>query len=98
MRIDRRLVSRKTPGDGKLEISAVAAVELRQFGDTVPVEWNAQLAPASLSAFTCSCGKRDGPHDHHFLESTIFTSLPVGAEVDLILRAGTLHIELTHSG
>ena len=98
MHIDRRTVSRKTPGDGKLEISAGAAQRLAQFGETVPVEWNAQLAPATLSAFTCSCGKRDGPHDHHFLQSAIFTSLPVGAEVDLILRAGTLHVELTPSG
>lgn len=98
MRIDRRTVSRKTPGDGKLEISAAAAAQLAQFGESVPVEWNATLAPATLSAFTCSCGKRDGPHDHHFLQSPIFTSLPVGAEVDLILRAGTVHLALTHSG
>jgi hypothetical protein len=95
--LDRRTVSRKTPLDGKLEISGAAASRLAEFGPSVPVEWNACLAPATLSTLTCSCGKRDGPHDHHFLESSIFTTLPAGADVDLFLRAGTVHVTLTQS-
>lgn len=98
MRIDRRTVSRKTPRDGKLEISEAAAACLAEIGTDVAVEWNGATAPAELSHFSCTCGKAGGAHDHHFLQSPILASLPVGAEVDLFLRAQTVHVALTHSG
>ncbi len=98
MQIDRRTVSRKTPRDGKLEISEAAAARLASIGSDVAVEWNGASAPAVLSAFSCTCAKAGGTHDHHFLQSPILTSLPVGAGVDLFLRAHTVHVELTHSG
>jgi hypothetical protein len=98
MRIDRRIVSRKTPRDGKLEISEAAAARLAEVGTDVAVEWNGATAPAELSQFSCSCGKAGGAHEHHFLQSPILASLPVGAEVDLFLRAQTVHVALTHSG
>ena len=97
MHIDHRTVSRKTPRDGKLEISEAAAAHLANMGEEIHVEWNGARATATVSAFTCTCAKGGGPHDHHFLQSPIFTSLPVGAGVDLILRAGTVRVELTPS-
>ena len=97
MHIDRRRVSRKTPRDGKLEISEGAAARLAQVGTGIPVEWNGASASGTLSRFTCTCGSAEGTHDHHFLESAILTSLPVGADVDLILRAGIVHVALTPS-
>ena len=98
MQIDRRIVSRKTPRDGKLEISDAAAARLAEVGPDVAVEWNGATAPAELSQFSCSCDKAGEAHDHHFLQSPILASLPVGAEVDLFLRAQTVHVALTHSG
>lgn len=97
MRIDRRTVSRKTPRDGKLEISEAAAARLAAIGPAVAVEWNGATEPAELSTFSCTCGNAGGPHDHHFLQSAILASLPVGAEVDLFLRAHVVHVALTHS-
>ena len=98
MHVDRRTVSRKTPRDGKLEISEGAASQLATLGPDIPVEWNAKAGRAMISHFTCTCGKGDGQHEHHFLESPLLTSLPVGAEVDLIVRAGRVVVALTPAG
>ena len=98
MHIDRRIVSRKTPRDGKLEISEPAAAQLALLGPGIPVEWNGAAGAGAVSRFTCACAKGAGPHEHHFLESAVLTSLPVGAEVDLIVRAGRVHVALTHRG
>ena len=97
MQIDRRTVSRKTPNDGKLEISRAAADRLAEVEPPIIVEWSGESGPAALSTFDCTCAKADGAHIHHFLESPILRSLPVGEEVDLILRAGAISVALTHS-
>ena len=97
MHIDRRTVSRKTPRDGKLEISASAAAHLGAMGPGIPVEWTGMAGEAAITRFACACTKGEGPHEHHFLESALLTSLPVGAEVDLIVRAGRVHVALTPS-
>ena len=97
MRIDRRTVSRKTPRDGKLEISASAAARLAPLAARMTVSWDGTTAPAELSELACTCARAGGAHHHHFLQSRILTTLPVGAEVDLFLRAGTVSVELTPS-
>ena len=97
MHLDRRTVSRKTPRDGKLEISEAAAAHLAQLGGEIPIEWNGSAAQGVLSTFACSCGGTGVAHDHHFLQSPILMSLPVGADVDLILRAGTVQVAVTPS-
>ena len=97
MHLDRRIVSRKTPRDGKLEISEAAASRLARLPAGVTVEWGGSTAAGALSTFTCTCGTAGGPHEHHFLQSPLLASLPVGAEVDLILRTETVHVAVTPS-
>ena len=97
MHLDRRTVSRKTPRDGKLEISEAAAARLARLSAGVTVEWDGSTAAGVLSTFTCTCGTAGRPHEHHFLQSQILASLPVGTEVDLILRADTVHVAVTPS-
>src|SRR5688572_19479359 len=82
MHLDRRTVSRKTPRDGKLEISAGAAAQLQLSGSDLRAHWKSESAAASLSTMRCSCGGGDTQHEHFFLESEIFRGLPVGEEVE----------------
>ena len=91
MLIDRRVVSRKTPVDGKLEISADAAVRLEPYGPEMPVRAAGHAGRARLTAMTCMCLKAGGAgHTHHFLESPVFRTLAEGEEVVLRLEGGAV--------
>lgn len=88
--IERRTVSRKTPGDGKLEITKVAATRLASLGDHFAVVVDAQGRDprdghARLATMPCTCRGDDVPHVHHFIESDLLRALPAGSEVDLLL-------------
>lgn len=97
MQIDRRTVSRKTPRDGKLEISSTAAERLGTVGSALCAEWRGERAPAAVVSMSCSCGGADEKHEHFFLESPVLRTLPVGEEVDLALDAPTVLVALTPS-
>jgi hypothetical protein len=96
MLLERRTVSRKTPGDGKLEISALTADAVTPIGPTLTVELSGRHAPASVSAMTCTCAKGAGSaHRHLFLESDLLKELEAGAEVDLRLDRGAARLSVT---
>ena len=97
MRIDRRTVSRKTPRDGKLEISPAAATRLRELPGQLRVEWGGEAAPATIVSMSCNCGGSEQQHEHYFLESEIFRTLPVGEDVDVALESGVVHVAMTPS-
>ena len=98
MHIDRRTVSRKTPRDGKLEISPAAAARLEAAAaSTLSADWLGATAPAALVSMTCTCGAGDGTHEHRFLQSEVFRSLPVGQQVDLTLDSDTVRVAVTPS-
>ena len=94
--LERVVVSRKTPGDGRLMISAASAARLEALGG-VALERGGERAAARLHAMTCTCGKGDGhgAHVHHFVESPLLKALEPGTEVALELdeRAATLRVE-----
>lgn len=83
--IERRTVSRKTPGDGKLEITKVAARALESLGDRFTVTVDARRGDGRLGTMPCTCRGDDAPHVHYFVESELLRTLAAGTEVDLKL-------------
>jgi hypothetical protein len=81
--LERRAVSRKTPGDGRLEIAPASAARLRLTGATIEVEYAGRRAPGRLETMACSCAKAGGPHEHHFVSSELLKALRPGIDVDL---------------
>lgn len=87
-RIERRTVSRKTPGDGKLEITKVAAERLESLGAEFALAVDANRGRGNLGSMPCTCRGGDKPHVHYFVESDLLRSLAAGSEVDLFLDDG----------
>ncbi len=83
--IERRTVSRKTPGDGKLEITKVAAGRLASLGDRFALVVDARDGDGEMRTMPCTCRGADAPHVHHFIASALLRGLAVGEEVDLLL-------------
>jgi hypothetical protein len=97
MLIEHRIVSRKTPLDGRLEISESTALHLEPLGATFWVRTVHGDGEARLYEMTCTCAKSDstGQHVHHFVESDVLRALEPGASVRLELdsaRPGSLAI------
>ncbi|MDQ2768654.1 MAG: hypothetical protein M3Y30_16050 [Gemmatimonadota bacterium] len=95
--IEQRTVSRKTPNDGKLEISAQAADRLASLGATFPLRTDGGEGSARLHAMSCTCAKAasGAEHLHHFVESEILRALEPGTDVRVELddaRPGSLSI------
>ena len=84
MILEVRTVSRKTPRDGRLEVTEATARRLALVGAPVPVALDEAVADATLEAFACTCGaaKGDG-HVHHFVVSPLLTALREGETVVL---------------
>ena len=87
MLIEEPTVSRKTPLDGRLEISESAVAKLTTLGETFPVHTAHGSGKARLHAMTCTCAKSasSGQHVHHFVESDVLRELEPGARVRLEL-------------
>jgi hypothetical protein len=83
MLIEQRTVSRKTPLDGKLEISPEAASRLQSLGDSFPLRTDAGEGRGSLHEMSCTCSKAaaSGQHQHHFIESDVLRALEPNSEV-----------------
>ncbi|MFN8667694.1 MAG: hypothetical protein U0164_11000 [Gemmatimonadaceae bacterium] len=90
MILEIREVSRKTPRDGRLEISAETARRLSPFGGTITAEVGAMRDTATIEAMPCQCAKGGGEtgHTHHFLKAAPFTTLAAGETVVLELLEG----------
>ena len=87
MLLERRTVSRKTPGDGRLEITKRAADRLRDVGDDLRLDVGGERTAATLGTMSCTCRGAEKPHEHYFLESPALRRLTVGSEVELQLEA-----------
>ena len=84
MLLEHRLVSRKTPLDGKLEISPAAASRLSTLGADFLVASGGREERARLESMACTCAKGAGErHVHHFVESPLLKALSAGAQVRL---------------
>jgi hypothetical protein len=87
MLLEHRTVSRKTSGDGRLEITNAAAATCGNLGSTFQVELEGERESASLGTMGCTCRGSDKPHVHYFIESTLLKRLAAGREIDLDLDA-----------
>lgn len=83
--LERRTVSRKTAGDGRLEITKVAAGRLEPLGSPFPIVVDARHGDARLGSMPCTCRGGDRPHVHYFIESDALRPLAAGGEVDVLL-------------
>jgi hypothetical protein len=96
MLLEHCTVSRKTPLDGKLEITPEAAARLAPFGPELALVSAERQGTAQLSALACTCAKgAGGRHVHHFVESPLLRALIPGAlvSVDLDEQERRLRVE-----
>jgi hypothetical protein len=95
MLLERRKVSRKTPNDGRLEITKPAAAKCGVLGTTFDVELEGERQPASLGTMDCTCRGVENPHVHYFIESALLKRLVPADEVDLDLDAAERMIHVS---
>jgi len=76
-------VSRKTPNDGRLEITKRAAAKFGALLSDFDVELGGERSRGQLGTMECTCRGADNPHVHYFIESPALKTLSPGAEVDL---------------
>lgn len=96
MLLDEPTVSRKTPLDGRLEISAAAAERLATLGDEFALVSAGRDGRGRVCSLACTCAKgSDAGHVHHFVESPLLTALVPGApvRVELDERAPVVRVE-----
>ena len=86
--VESRTISRKTPGDGKLEITKTAAEKLESLGTAFAVRVHERDGDATLGTMPCTCRGDDHPHVHYFVQSELFRSLVPGSSVDLLVDDG----------
>jgi hypothetical protein len=73
--LERRTVSRKTPGDGRLEITKQTAQFVEPYGERLTVELGGEVVQARLGTMECTCRGAQDPHIHYFLQSEGFKRL-----------------------
>jgi hypothetical protein len=95
MFLERRTVSRKTPNDGRLEITKRAAEQFSTISGGFDVDVSGARTPATIGTMECTCRGADNPHVHYFIQSPVFRELAAGDEVDLDLdvEAGVVRVE-----
>jgi hypothetical protein len=92
MFLERRTVSRKTPGDGRLEITKAAARHLERLGTEFVIDVAGDRVSGALGTFTCTCRGPAEPHVHYFLESERLKRLAPGSVLDLELDEATRRV------
>ena len=85
MYLERRTVSRKTPGDGRLEITKQAALRIQHLGSPFEIDLSGESAPCTIETFECTCRGPDNRHVHYFLESESLKSLTQETNLDIEL-------------
>lgn len=89
MLLERRTVSRKTPLDGRLEITKRAAQRFADLDGAFDVELAGERVRGAIGTMDCTCRGADNPHVHYFIESPAFKQLATGDEVDIDLDTAT---------
>ena len=89
MLLERRTVSRKTPLDGRLEITKRAAQRFDDLDGAFDVELDGDRVRGTIGTMECTCRGVDNPHVHYFIESPVLKQLAAGEEIDLDLDPNT---------
>jgi len=98
MILERRTVSRKTSGDGRLEITKRAAGTLVPLEADLTIEIAGRTTPASIGTRRCTCRGADNPHVHYFIESGALRALAPGSEIDLDFDAESKTVRIIRRG
>src|SRR5687768_6150058 len=85
MYLERRTVSRKTPGDGRLEITKQAALRIQQLGSPFTIDLAGESARCTIQTRECTCRGPENRHVHYFLESESLKRLTPETNLDLEL-------------
>ena len=86
MFLERRTVSRKTPADGRLEISSATAARMRAVPTALEIEYDGERAPGRIEQMECGCAKASGSHAHHFVVGGLLRQLEPATDVELHLE------------
>ena len=97
MLILKTVVSRKTPRDGRLEITASLADRLLAVDEPLIVSVGGAEASGYVEEMPCTCSKAPsaGQHVHSFLTSEVLKGLTPEANVNVAVDVdrGMVHIE-----
>lgn len=94
MLLERRTVSRKTAGDGRLEITKPTALRLEAMKAALTVELEGLRVPARIDTMVCTCRGAEKPHVHYFLEAERLKALESGREIELELDEGAQSVRI----
>ena len=97
MFLEKRTVSRKTPKDGKLEISERAAASLPTPGFELDLVVNGVAGRGSVTSMRCTCRGAGDEHVHYFLQSELLKALRVDTEVMVDVSDGGEPIVVANS-
>jgi hypothetical protein len=88
-------VSRKTPRDGKLEVSAATSSQIEWLGDAFNVTSLGEEGSGMREALVCRCAKHEGMrHVHHFIVSPLFHRLAPDTRLRVVLAAAARELRL----
>ena len=96
--LETRIVSRKTPGDGRLEITKQTAQRIESLSPPFLLELHGAISEVNVGTMACTCRGADNPHVHYFLESEWLKSLKAADEVELLLDADTRTVSVRPAG
>jgi hypothetical protein len=85
MFLERRTVSRKTPGDGRLEITKKSADRVARLGDSFVIDVDGDTVRGTIGTLACTCRGEENPHVHYFLASERLKQLSPGSDLDLAI-------------
>jgi hypothetical protein len=85
--LERRTVSRKTPGDGRLELTRETARKIERLGPAVAMDLAGELLTGELGTLDCTCRGADKPHVHYFIQAEELRRLVPGSQVEISLDA-----------
>jgi len=97
--LERRVVGRKTPTDGRLELTAATADRLEALGLEFTVLALGRTGAGRVESMECTCGRGGNTpghaHLHRFAVCALFEELTAGAEVrlDLLEEGRALRVE-----
>ena len=97
--LERRTVSRKTPRDGRLEITPESAERLAALGDDFALASGGTAGRARLHTMPCGCAKgASSGHVHHFVESPLLMALVPETSVLIELEEATETVRVERAG
>lgn len=101
MLLEVRSVGRKTPLDGRLEVTPATARRVALLGTPVSLLVGESAGLLTVESMPCGCAREavsgGGAHEHHFLTAALFRNLLAGETVCIeLLENGTVTVSRSH--